>query len=451
MCRPKIVVVGAGSASFGPAVLQGLLGHRALDDVEVHLHDIDPDALDVVRAYGARLAAGTGRRVSAGTDRAAALDGADVVILSVAVDREVTWRRDRALGRDHGIEHYAENGGPGALFHTGRNLSLLLPILRAMEARCPGAWLINYTNPLPRICEAVRTLSTVPCVGVCHQLGFGYSVARVLLAEALDVPRPSGHRFVWTDESLAAQHAYEVEGEALLHLRAAGLNHFTWALEVTERSTGRDLYPALWDALRTVEPGFEPLTRVVAELFGLFPTPGDCHLCESLPYTHAPARGTWARYDIQMYDLDRAAAQREQQRAQLAAQAAGTAPVVRLPSERAEAIAAALLGRTAPYADEALDLPNAGQLDGLDPGTIVETPAVVSAGSIVPEICGALPPGITELSRRQAAITRLTIEGFAGGDRHRLRQALALDPMVDDPALPGALLDAFFREFEAYL
>jgi alpha-galactosidase len=444
MRAPKIVVVGAGSASFGPAVIQGLLGFDGLDGVRIHLHDVDPAALAPVLAYAARLAEGTGRRVEGGTDRAAALDGADAVILSVAVDREETWRRDRALGRAHGIEHYAENGGPGALFHTGRNLSLLLPILRDMEVRCPGAWLVNYTNPLPRICEAVRSLSAIPCVGVCHQLGFGYSMARVLLARELGVPGAPGYRFVWTDEGLAAQHALEVEGEALLRIRAAGLNHFTWALEVTERATGRDLYPALREALTHGDPGFEPLTRAVAGIFGLFPVPGDCHLCEYLPYTHSPARGTWARYDVQMYDLGWGAARRRQQRAQLA-------PPVRLPSERAEAIVAALLGRTDPYEDEALDLPNAGQVEGLEPGTIVETPATVSRGRIDAAPCGALPLAVTELLRRQAVITRLTVEGFAAGDRDRLRQALALDPMVDDPAVPDALLDAFFRDYEDYL
>ena len=451
MEAPKIVVIGAGSASFGSAVVQGLLTHDDLDGVVLHLHDVDGDALDPVRRYAESLASGTDRRVEAGVDRARALDGADVVILSVAVDREATWRRDRELGRAQGIEHYAENGGPGALFHAGRNLTLLLPILRDMEARCPGAWLVNYTNPMQRICEAARVLSRVPCVGVCHQLGFGYSMARLLLADHLGLPRRPGYRFVWTDESLAAQHALEVEGEALLRIRAAGLNHFTWARSVEERATGRDLYPALREALATAEPGFEPLTRAVTELFGLFPVPGDCHLCEYLPFTHSPARGNWDRFDIQMYDLDWSAARRPLQRAQLAAAVAGGAPMSQLPSERAEPIVAALLGRSEPWYDEALNLPNVGQLDGLDAGTVVETPATVSRGAVTPVICGALPDAITELCRRQAMITRLTVAGFAAADRDLLRQALALDPMVDDPGVPDALLEAFFRDFEDYL
>ncbi|MBM4371324.1 MAG: hypothetical protein FJ098_06695 [Deltaproteobacteria bacterium] len=451
MEQPKIVVVGAGSASFGPPVVQGILGHPALEGVTLHLHDIDSGALDPVLHFAARLAPGTGRRVEGGTDRAAALDGADVVILSVAVDREETWRQDQELARTHGIEHYAENGGPGALFHAGRNMALLLPILRDMEGRCPDAWLVNFTNPMPRICEAVRTLTRLRWVGVCHQLGFGYAMARLLLADFMGLERPAGHRFRWTDPSLAAHHALEAEGERLLALRAAGLNHFTWALEVRERATGRDLYPALREALETVELGFEPLTRAVARLFGLFPVPGDCHLCEYLPFTHSPSRGTWARYEVQMYDLDWGVRRRREQAARLRAMAAGQGPVEAFPSERAEQIVAALLGRTPPWRDEALNLSNEGQLEGLEPGTVVETPAVLSRGTATPEPCGALPPAITELCRRQAAITRLTVEGFATGSRDRLRQALALDPMVDDPALPDALLDGFFRTFEDYL
>ena len=37
------------------------------------------------------------------------------------------------------------------------------------------------------------------------------------------------------------------------------------------------------------------------------------------------------------------------------------------------------------------------------------------------------------------------------GDRDLLREALALDPMVDDPALPDALLDRHLAAGERYL
>lgn len=56
--------------------------------------------------------------------------------------------------------------------------------------------------------------------------------------------------------------------------------------------------------METISPSFEPLTQEVFRVFGLLPVPGDCHLCEYLPYTHNVSRKTWERYDIQMYDFE---------------------------------------------------------------------------------------------------------------------------------------------------
>lgn len=58
--------------------------------------------------------------------------------------------RSRARQK-YGIMHYAENGGPAALFHTARNLAQIMPIIKDMEALCPNAYLLNFTNPVPRV------------------------------------------------------------------------------------------------------------------------------------------------------------------------------------------------------------------------------------------------------------------------------------------------------------
>ena len=58
-------------------------------------------------------------------------------------------------------------------------------------------------------------------------------------------------------------------------------------------------------------------------------------------------------------------------------------------------------------------------------------------------LCGPLPEPVSDLCRRQVTITELTVQGIMEERRDLLRQALALDPMVDDPDLPDQLLDAF--------
>ena len=75
-------------------------------------------------------------------------------------------------------------------------------------------------------------------------------------------------------------------------IRAAGLNHFSWILSIRDRQTGEDLYPLFRKRFFELDPSFEPLTRRVFEAFGLFPVPGDTHLCEYLPWVIRPADET---------------------------------------------------------------------------------------------------------------------------------------------------------------
>jgi len=312
MKQRKIVVIGAGSASFGLSTLAGLMRREELRGCELCLVDINREGLDAVHSLARRINGEWGAEMTivATTDRAAALTGADFVILAIAVDRENRWRIDHEIAKDLGIMHYAENGGPGVLFHTARNLAVVMPILRDMEKLCPHALLLNFTNPVPRIVLAARRYSHVPAVGVCHQLGFGYMMAGYILAKDLDIDVPADYRFVWTDEASAVERRIIDLAESKLDITAAGINHFTWMLSVRMKS-GEDVYPLLKKRFLEGPRNFEPLTRRMIEIFDCVPVPGDCHMCEYLPYTHNMSRHTWGKYDIQMYDLKRGEANRK--------------------------------------------------------------------------------------------------------------------------------------------
>ena len=43
-------------------------------------------------------------------------------------------------------------------------------------------------------------------------------------------------------------------------IKAAGLNHFTWMLDLRDRQTGEDLYPLFARRWAEQDPTFEPLT-----------------------------------------------------------------------------------------------------------------------------------------------------------------------------------------------
>ncbi|MBM4355828.1 MAG: hypothetical protein FJ109_18900 [Deltaproteobacteria bacterium] len=453
MAKGKVAVIGAGSASFGLSALKGLLEARSLDGISIHLFDVNQDAVRRMGELGRYVAAQRNipKEVVAHDSLARCLEFADCVILSVAIDREECWRKDREIGLEFGIDHYAENGGPAAIFHAARNLGLIYPILQEMERCCPQAWLLNYTNPVTRISTAAARYSTIRTIGVCHQLDFGYYMAGTILHEELGIELPPHYHFRWNDESMASSHAITCAAKERLHILAAGLNHFTWASAVCGRSDGKDWYPTLKERNATFDCTFEPLTRHVFDLFGIFPVPGDTHLCEYLPYTHSVPRKTWERMDMQMYDFDWSNRTRAK-RAVLAhavVNERNLALLDQVGSERAESLVEGLLLRNG-YVDEAVNLPNEGGIPNLHPGSIVETPAVFLASGPSQLACPPLPEPIAELCRRQTLIDELSVKGMMEGDRECLLQALALDPMVDDVELPPRLLDRYLKEFEQY-
>ena len=187
--RLKIVLVGAGSREFGPASIRDLLLSDALCDrgLSIVLVDIDPSELPRMQAYAEAVAERLGRRVrvSATTDLEQALPGAHAVVMAIELRRYFYWAQDFHVPRRLGSRQiYGENGGPGGLFHALRNMKPALDVARAMEAHCPEAWLLNYTNPLTKLCEAQSRLSSIRVVGLCHGVFDGMRQ----MAHLLDLP-----------------------------------------------------------------------------------------------------------------------------------------------------------------------------------------------------------------------------------------------------------------------
>jgi alpha-galactosidase len=134
------------------------------------------------------------------------------------------------------------------------------------------------------------------------------------LAQDLNIPLPEGEVCTHADPKYrTAMHFLARQAEKKVDIKAAGLNHFTWMVDIRDRATGADLYPLFrqrWAELIQREPGFEPLTQRVFAAYELFPIPGDEHLCEYLPWLSDPLTKPWEKMDVSLYDWDRAEASR---------------------------------------------------------------------------------------------------------------------------------------------
>ncbi|UCC86334.1 MAG: hypothetical protein JSV81_15990 [Anaerolineales bacterium] len=458
MLPTKIVVIGAGSAIFGLNTLATLMGSQRLRGSQLALVDRDRDALAPMGELAGRLNREWQARmdVTTHTHHADALQDAEFVILSIEVPpREALWRSDFEIPLKYGVRQpYAENGGPGGFAHAARNIGPVMEIVRDMEQACPNAWLLNFTNPMIRICDAVARYSGIRVVGLCHQIKAGYAMVGLALADELDIDVPAGFTNTHASPSTISPRRH-VARQAMerIDIKAAGVNHFTWMLDVRDKRTGEDLYPLFAERWAAMDPAFEPLTRRVYQAFNQFPIPGDEHLCEYLPWVSDPATRPWEKYDISLYEWDLWGELRELGHAEIGKMASGHRDVEALrdaDSEGALEIIENIAGAGTHY-HLALNLPNQGYISNLPATAIVEVPGLVTGAGVQGVSAGCLPEPIAELCRREIAVARLCVDAAVGGDRQAALQCLLLDPVVTDLDVAQQILDDYLHTYREHL
>ncbi len=459
MTRPtKITVIGAGSAQFGENILSAIMRSKQLRGSTVTLVDRNPNSLDIVYRLANRLNREWDAQftITAHTNHQDALSGSNFVVNAIEVGaRENLWQKDFEIPIKYGVRQpYAENGGPGGFAHAARNIGPIMQIARDMEQACPDAWFVNFTNPMIRICDAVNRHSKIKVVGLCHQIYAGYGMVGIALAKDLGIEVPEGitgmHAAV--DQHPLHQRVRE-QIVPMIDIRAAGLNHFSWILSIHDRRTGEDLYPLFRRRFFELDPAFEPLTRDVFSAFGLFPVPGDTHLCEYLPWLSDSQTKPWDTYNIRLYDWDLFAAVREFELSRLNDMANNEATIEGLldtDSEGALEMIENQVCATTHY-HLAANLPNVGQISNLPFGCTVETPVIVDGAGIHPVHVGALPESVAELCRRETFVAQLGVDAAVEGNREKALQCLLLDPVITDIETGRKILNDYLTSYKEYL
>ncbi len=454
----KIVVIGAGSAQFGGNTLSALLRSKKLRGSTIALVDRNQASLEIVKRLADRLNREWDARmnIQAYLHHHEALEGADFVISAIEVGaREGLWRKDFEIPLKYGVRQpYAENGGPGGFAHAARNIGPVLQIARDMEQACPQAWFVNFSNPMIRICDAVNRHTKIRAVGLCHQIFAGYAMVGVALAGeyGIQVPPELTGMHAAIDQ-FPAHVRIKQQIVPLIDVRAAGLNHFSWILSIRDRKTGEDLYPLFRKRFFELDPDFEPLTRDIFSVFGLFPVPGDTHLCEYLPWISDPQTKPWERYNIRLYDWDAMAALRDIELDHLNDMGAGHMTIEGLRDADSEGALEIIenVATAGTHYHVAANLPNAGQISNLSEGATVETPVVVDGAGVHPVHVGALLEPIAELCRRETTVAQLCVDAAVEGNREKALQSLLLDTITTDIQTARKILDDYLVTYKEYL
>jgi alpha-galactosidase len=442
---PKIVVLGAGSASFSLNTLFKLLKTRDFDNGTLYMVDIDEKKLKIVSTLAKRIKLEFGSRMElfSTTDRLKALSEANFVILVIGIDRDNTWQMDYELGKKFGIYHYAENGGPGSFGHTARNLAVLMPIFKDIQDLAPNSWIINFTNPLPRIHYAIKEYTKLKCVSFCHQYWHGhYIIGRIMLPDLkkrFSTKNLSDYKLIRN----ASLQEYDV--------LAAGLNHFSFMLDFRRNLTNEDIYPLFRRYVKNVPKKFESLTIHMFKVFKLLPISGETHISEYLPYTHL--KQNWDKYHLVKFNFEENKINRIKNFQKIQSLISGNLPLNHLQPERSERLADIIyeIYMNTNSLEPALNIENNGCIRNLPEDAIVEVPCFLNRYGASGMNIGRLPESIAALCNREISIAKLITQGSVSGDREKIIQAFALEPMVNDLNLAEKLVDTYLDTFEPFL
>jgi len=374
---------------------------------------------------GRRMAAelGVDCTLNATAERRAALPGADFVILSAAPEGARRWRLDHDLLQAAGMpDQIRECGGLGGLSYALRTVSLALDVCADMAELCPGAVLLDVTNPMPRIVSAVNRFTDIRAYGFCN------------------VAQGGATGYEWLARLVGRPHT-EIE------VVTAGLNHFAWLIAIHDRVTGADFYPAVEAAVRAGEGRDFPRLRKWLAEYGGIGVSGGGHMAEYLPSEPDAVYGTRPPFHGD-------ARERAERLRVLRAIAAGeldwrthlSGGSWEHPAEVALALASGVTLRV-----PMLNLPNAGYLSDLPDGCVVEVPALATAGAVHGVAVGPLPGSLAALCRRVSAVHELVAEGAARGDRAALQEAIRMDPAISDKPAALAVLDKLIAAHQAAL
>jgi len=408
----KIAIVGGGS-TYTPELVEGFAARADILAVdELVLLDVDPERLQVVGGLAARILRRRGwtGHLTLTEDRDRALDGAGFIVVQLRIGGQAARLVDETLPLRFGCVGQ-ETTGAGGFAKALRTVPVVLELAEEVARRsAPGAWLIDFTNPVGIVTQALLDEGH-RAVGLCNvAIGFQRRFARLLGV-----------------------------GPDRVELEHVGLNHLSWELAV--RVDGVDRMAELLD---------RHLGAIAAEI-GL---PGDLIL----------ALGAIPSYYLRYYYLadvvvaeERAGPSRaeeviaiERELLDLYRDPAleGTPALLEqrggaFYSEAAAQLIASLYAGAGDI--QVVDVRNAGAIPDLPDDAVVEVPARIDRDGARPIRLAPLAPDMLGLIQQAKAYERLAARAALSGDRVVALRALLANPLVGRYSVAAPLLDALLE------
>ncbi len=406
----RIVFIGAGSFGFTRTLVRDILTFPLLRDAELVLMDIDKERLSYI-TKAVKMIVAKGKypaKVRATMNRKEALKGADAVICTILAGGVDVWRYDIEIPKKYGVDiNVGDTRGPAGIFRALRTIPVMLSICRDIQRQCPGAILLNYTNPMAMLCHAMQRETSVQVTGLCHSV----QGTAEMLAGWIGAPM---------DE---------------ITYVCAGINHMAWYLEF--KRNGKDAYPAIRKAVRNPEIYNEEIVR--NEMFkhlGYYVTESSGHNSEyNWWFRKRPdliekycTHGTGWNPGVYAYILGEYLKREKTWKKDIR----DWLKAGKVDLKRGHEYAASIVNA---YAGGEMfkfngNVPNTGLISNLPEGACVEVPVLADRRGFNPIAVGALPPHLAILNKVSVDIEMMAVEACLTGDPTMVYHAICYDPLT---------------------
>ena len=403
----KIAIIGAGSIIFCKTVMNDLLSTPILFGSTYALMGPTMWKLEKMRTYAQQVIDKNklDAKVYSTTDRKDALSGADYVILMFQIGGNDAYRCDYEIPMRYGVDQcIGDSLGPGGIFRCLRTAPVLIDIGKDVEECCPGAYILNYVNPMGAVCTTAGRATSLKIVGLCH----GVQTTLDLIAGYTGVPKEN------------------------IDYLCAGINHMAWFLKLAHN--GKDLYPILRENME--KPEYYKNEKVRGEVMrhcGYFMTESTGHLSEYLPwfrknqaaldrYCDEPdfggATGAYYKYCVMI-------AEKFAKTDVLSIESGDLEPRSK---EYCSYIIEALESG-APFRFNG-NVKNDGYITNLPYDATVEIPIYADKEGLHPFTIGKLPTPLAALNQTNVTVQGLAADAGISGDPELAFWAVALDPLT---------------------
>jgi 6-phospho-beta-glucosidase len=418
----KLAVIGGGS-TYTPELIDGFARLRETLPVE-ELVLVDPaaDRLELVGGLARRIFAKQGHpgTVTTSTGLDAAVDGADAVLLQLRVGGQAARDQDETWPLECGCVGQ-ETTGAGGLAKALRTVPVVLDIAERVARANPGAWIIDFTNPVGIVTRALLQAGH-KAMGLCNvAIGFQRRFAALLDVAPQEV-----------------------------RLDHVGLNHLTW--ERAAWVDGENVLPKLLSQHGDAIAESLHLPRALLDRLGVVPS-------YYLRYFYAhdevvrelrtkPSRAAEVAA-IEKRLLEMYADPELDEKPELLAKRGGA-----FYSEAAVALASSLLRPRAAGEQgeiQVVNTANNGTLPFLPDDAVIEVSASVDASGAEPLALPPLEPLYAGLVAHVTAYENLALEAALHGGRDRVFDALLAHPLIGQIDLADALTDKLIAHNREHL